>query len=63
MDRTGRLDPVALSATLTRTSGRPGARALRAALTKHARLATSLTLSELEDRFLALLDAESCRGR
>jgi very-short-patch-repair endonuclease len=59
IDRTGRLDPVALSAALTRTSGRPGARALRGVLAEHARLATSLTLSELEDRFLALLDAES----
>jgi very-short-patch-repair endonuclease len=34
-----------------------GAQALRAALDTHDRLATSLTLSELEDRFLVLLDA------
>jgi very-short-patch-repair endonuclease len=58
-DRRGRLDPAALRAALTRTSGRPGAPALRAALAEHQRLATSLTLSELEDAFIALLDAES----
>jgi very-short-patch-repair endonuclease len=34
------------------------ARALREALAEHNRLATSLTRSELEDRLLALLDAE-----
>lgn len=58
-DRLGRLNASALREALSRTSGRPGARALRAALTEHERLATSLTLSELEDRFVALLDAEN----
>ena len=60
-DRMGRLDAPALHAALERTSGRggDGRRALRAALAQHQRLATSLTLSELEDRFLALLDAEN----
>lgn len=58
-DRLGRLDAPALREALERTSGRGGRgpRALRAALTEHTRLAKSLTLSELEDRFLALLDA------
>jgi very-short-patch-repair endonuclease len=50
MDRTGRLS----AAVVERASGRADA-ALRAALNEHARLATSLTRSELEDRFLALL--------
>ncbi len=60
-DRLGRLNAAALHAALERTSGRGGAgrRALRAALAEHTRLATSLTRSELEDRFLALLDAEN----
>jgi len=60
MDRLGRLDASALRAALERSSGRTGAgpRALRAALAEHERLVTSLTLSELEDRFLTLLDAE-----
>lgn len=55
-DRAGRLDVRAMHA---RIDGRraAAARALRAALAAHARLATSLTRSELEDRFLALLDA------
>lgn len=59
-DRLGRLDTAALDAVLKRTSGRgsAGRGALQAALAAHERLATSLTLSELEDRFLALLDAE-----
>jgi len=58
-DRRGRLDAPALRQTLERTSGRggPGPRALRAALAEHGRLAKSPTLSELEDCFLALLDA------
>jgi very-short-patch-repair endonuclease len=54
MDRTGRLS----AAVLERADSR-GNRALRAALAEHERLATSLTLSELEDAFLALLDAEN----
>jgi len=55
-DRAGRLDARTVHA---RIGGRRdlGARALRAELAEHARLATSFTLSELEDRFLALLDA------
>lgn len=55
-DRAGRLDARVVQ---TRIDGRrdAGAKALRATLAEHARLATSLTLSELEDRFLALLDA------
>lgn len=58
-DRLGRLDVPALHAVLARTSGRggDGRRALRAALAERERLATSFTRSELEDRFLALLDA------
>jgi very-short-patch-repair endonuclease len=60
LDRLGRLDAAALREAL-RTSRRqdPGPRALTAALAEHERLATSLTLSELEDRFLVLLDAEN----
>jgi len=59
VDRLGRLNAPALRAVLERTSERgTGRRALRAALAEHEQLATSLTLSELEDRFLALLDAE-----
>ena len=60
-DRIGRLNAAALQAALERTSGRGGAgrRALQAALTQHERHATSLTLSELEDAFLALLDAHA----
>lgn len=59
VDRLGRLDAAAVHAALERTGGRHGAgrRALKAALAEHERLATSLTRSELEDRFLALLDA------
>jgi hypothetical protein len=59
-DRLGMLDAAALRAALARTGGRGGTGrgGLRAALDAHERLATSLTLSELEDRFLALLDAE-----
>jgi very-short-patch-repair endonuclease len=58
-DRLGRLNAAALHAALERMKGRGGAgrRALRAALAEHIRLATSLTRSELEDRFRALLDA------
>ena len=58
VDRLNCLDAAALHAALERTSGRGGAgrAALRAALAQHHRHATSLTLSELEDRFLALLD-------
>jgi very-short-patch-repair endonuclease len=55
-DRAGRLDARAVQARIGERRD-AGARALRAALAEHARLATSLTLSELEDRFLALLDA------
>jgi very-short-patch-repair endonuclease len=59
IDRLGRLNAAALRDALGRTSGRggPGRRALRAALDEHTRLATSLTRSELEDTFIALLDA------
>ena len=53
MDRTGRL-----SAPVRERARERGSRAVRAALAEHARLATSLTLSELEDAFIALLDAE-----
>lgn len=58
-DRRGLLDAMALHAALDRTRGRggDGRRALRAALAEHERFATSLTRSELEDRFLPLLDA------
>jgi len=58
-DRLNKLNATTLHAALERTSGRGGAgrAALRAALEQHHRHATSLTLSELEDRFLALLDA------
>lgn len=56
-DRLGRLDAPALREALGRARGGPGPGALRAALTEHERLAKSITLSELEDRFLALLDA------
>ena len=58
-DRAGRLRPSALRAARERVERRrdAGAKALREALDRHERLATSLTLSELEDRFLALLDA------
>ena len=60
VDRLGRLNAPALHSVLERGSGRgAGRRALQAALAEHERLATSLTLSELEDRFLALLDAEN----
>lgn len=59
-DRAGRLGGAVVRAAWARVEGRrdAGAKALRVALAEHARLATSLTLSELEDRFLALLDAE-----
>lgn len=59
-DRAGRLGVGATQAVWDRIDGRrdAGAKALRAALAQHARLATSLTLSELEDRFRALLAAE-----
>lgn len=56
-DRLGRLDAPALREGLERARGGPGPGALRAALAEHERLAKSVTLSELEDRFLALLDA------
>lgn len=58
-DRAGRLDAAALRAALADGRGGAGPRALQAALDEHERLATSLTLSELEDRFVALLDAEN----
>lgn len=59
-DRLGRLDATVLRDLAARVDRRrdAGARALRAALADRERLATSLTLSELEDRFLALLHAE-----
>jgi len=59
-DRAGRLGATTVRDARERIEGRrdAGAKALRAALAEHERLATSLTLSELEDRFLALLDAE-----
>ena len=60
-DRAGRLGTAVIRAAQQRIDGRrdAAAKALRAALAEHERLATSLTLSELEDRFLALLDAAS----
>jgi len=60
-DRAGRLGAAVTEAVRQRIDGRrdAAAKALRAALAEHDRLATSLTLSELEDRFLALLDAEN----
>jgi len=54
-DRLGKLNATALRAALER-GGRAGRQALRAALEQRERHAASLTLSELEDRFLALLD-------
>ena len=59
-DRAGRLGAAVTRAVRNRIEGHrdAAAEALRAALAEHERLATSLTLSELEDRFLALLDAE-----
>lgn len=57
VDRLGRLDATALRAAMERTSRGAGRAALRAALEQRDRHATSLTRSELEDRFLALLDA------
>ncbi len=51
MDRRGCLGTAVVESCRGRGDG-----ALRAALERHARLATTLTLSELEDRFLALLD-------
>jgi very-short-patch-repair endonuclease len=57
-DRLGRLDAPALREALERASRHgAGHKALQAALAEHERLATSFTRSELEDRFLALLDA------
>lgn len=58
-DRAGRLTAATVENARGRVAGRrdAGAKALRAALDEHERLAISLTLSELEDRFLALLDA------
>jgi very-short-patch-repair endonuclease len=58
-DRAGHLGATVVRAAHDRVEGRrdAAAKALRAALAEHRRLATSLTLSELEDRFLALLDA------
>lgn len=60
-DRAGRLGATALRDASRCVEARrdAGAKALRAAIAEHERLATSLTLSELEDRFLALVDAES----
>ncbi|HXE44237.1 MAG TPA: type IV toxin-antitoxin system AbiEi family antitoxin domain-containing protein [Conexibacter sp.] len=57
-DRAGRLGAAVVGDLRGRIDGRraAGAEALHAALAEHERLATSLTLSELEDRFLALLD-------
>jgi very-short-patch-repair endonuclease len=59
-DRLGSLGATEVRATQARIEGRRGAaaKALRAALAEHERLAASLTLSELEDRFLSVLDAE-----
>lgn len=58
-DRAGRLDAAVVREARERIEGRrdAAAKALRAVLAEHAALATSLTLSELEDRFLVLLDA------
>lgn len=58
-DRAGRLSAATACEARERVARRrdEAARALRAALAEHEALATSLTLSELEDRFLALLAA------
>jgi very-short-patch-repair endonuclease len=58
-ERLGKLDVWALDETLERTRGRrgPAHANLRAALAEQAALGATLTRSELEDRFVALLDA------
>jgi len=58
-ERLGRLDVRAIEGALERTRGRrgPGAARLRAALAELRSAGLTLTRSELEDRFLALLDA------
>ena len=58
-ERQGKLDAPAVRAALTRTRGRrgPGHAALAAVLAEHAERGSTLTRSELEDRFVALLDA------
>jgi hypothetical protein len=55
----GVLDARAVEAALTRTAGRHGKghAVLRTALADHANLGPTLTRSQLEDRFVALLDA------
>lgn len=56
-DRRGKLDLRAVKASLLRTRGRhgPGPARMRAVLDEHATLGATLTRSELEDRFVALL--------
>jgi very-short-patch-repair endonuclease len=58
-ERSNRLDVPGIEAVLRRTRGRNGMghASVRAALSELARTGTTLTLSELEDRFVALLDA------
>jgi len=58
-ERSNRLDVRAMEAVLRRTRTRNGAgyERVRTALTELARTGTTLTLSVLEDRFVALLDA------
>lgn len=62
-DRRGTLDLAAVHDALQRTRGRhgPGPARMRAALQSHAALGATLTRSELEDRFVALLDAHLIR--
>jgi hypothetical protein len=58
-ERQGKLDVTGIEAALGRTRGRhgPGTAAIKAALREHAAHGATLTRSELEDRFVALLDA------
>lgn len=58
-ERSHRLDARAIEAVLARTRGRNGAgcRRIRAALAELAATGDTVTRSELEDRFLSLLDA------
>ncbi len=58
-ERSNRLDVRTIEAVLARTKGRNGGghAAVRAALAELARLGTTVTRSQLEDRFIALLGA------
>lgn len=59
-ERRRTIDVVAIEHVLSRVRGRrgPGIAKLRAVLAAHAALGVTLTRSELEDRFVALLDAQ-----